>query len=602
MSHRIPSPRAAAAITLFALALANPVAAQEPHTLDRGAKAPDFVSIDTKGKEVHLADFANKVVVLDFWATWCAPCVASMPHVQEIAKAHKADGVVVLAVCTSDSRKKFDAWVAEHAADYPDIVFTCDPKETGSDDFENRASRKLYGISGLPTKFVIGRDGNVALTMVGNENDDLRLEAGLARAGIAIDAAIASKGEAQSAAEMREAKARAAEAAAHPVPSFFPVFGSIKAGDAMPDFTLVDADGKEVSTASLRGKPTVIVMAWADVMPRPSLQEMQERFGKYGVQTLGMFVFTSSDEYHAWVAENRDRVGFRTAMDPAGKFAGDAKDFQARIKFNEGTVVHRFFTGNMLPGMPACVVADAKGVFAGYFGLGARWHDGLANLLLHCGVKLQPDDMPKEVAKPEDFQPPAPREAEAPVKPIELGVAAPDFVAQDIDGKDVRLSDFRGKVVVLDFWATWCGPCKASLPHTQAVADRYQDAGVVVIASCTSDERANFVSWVKAHQLDYPRILFTHDPNERKAQRASRALYGVSGIPHQFIIDRDGKLVAQVSGYRPGEVLLEGALHEAGIAIAPELLEKAKADLKARDEGNKKQTPSVPMQPMQPKR
>ena len=160
---------------------------------------------------------------------------------------------------------------------------------------------------------------------------------------------------------------------------------------------------------------------------------------------------------------------------------------------------------------------------------------------------------------------------------------APDFEGQDLDGKYVKLSDYRGKVIVLDFWATWCGPCKASLPHTQKVALHYQDQDVVVLANCTSDTRKAFEAWVEHNQANYPNIVFNHDAAEKGPERASRKLYGVGGIPQQFVIGKDGKVAAVVEGYMAGEVLLEGALAKAGVQVDAATLEKAAADQQKRD-------------------
>ncbi|HLP25936.1 MAG TPA: redoxin domain-containing protein [Acidobacteriota bacterium] len=165
---------------------------------------------------------------------------------------------------------------------------------------------------------------------------------------------------------------------------------------------------------------------------------------------------------------------------------------------------------------------------------------------------------------------------------LKIGAQAPDFVSQTVDGKAVKLSDFRGKVVVLDFWATWCGPCMASMPHTQEVAAHYKDQGVVVLANCTSDTRAKFEQWVKTNQSKYPDMIWTHDAAERAPERVSRALYGVGGIPCQFIIDREGKIVDIVVGYLPGEAILEAALSKAGVKVDPALVAKGAADLKRR--------------------
>lgn len=172
----------------------------------------------------------------------------------------------------------------------------------------------------------------------------------------------------------------------------------------------------------------------------------------------------------------------------------------------------------------------------------------------------------------------------APAAPLGAGVIAPDFVTQDPAGKTVRLSDYRGKVVVLDFWAPWCGPCIAAMPHTQEVAAQYRDQGVVVLGSCTSDTRASFERWVKANAAKYPDIKWSHDAAERAPNRASLALYGVRGIPTQYIIDREGRIVDSVLGYMPGEKILDGALAKAGIKVDPAVIAKAEADLKKREE------------------
>ena len=88
---------------------------------------------------------------------------------------------------------------------------------------------------------------------------------------------------------------------------------------------------------------------------------------------------------------------------------------------------------------------------------------------------------------------------------------------------------------------------------------------------------------MKANQALYPDINFSHDPQERGPDRASRKLYGVGGIPQQFIIDREGKVAALVTGYLKGEALLDAALAKAGIKVDPALIEKAALDLKKRE-------------------
>ncbi|MEQ1632479.1 MAG: redoxin family protein [Planctomycetota bacterium] len=605
-----PSLRMAARFVAAAvLASVVPLLAQsEPALLQAGTKAPEFTSVTLDGKEVRLADYAGKVVVLDFWATWCGPCIASFPHVESVAKAHQNDGVVVLAVCTSDTRAKFEEWVKAKGKDYPNLVFTCDPKDRGSEQFEQRASQALYHVKGIPTKFVIGKDGVITMAMVGHTDDDARLEAGLARAGVKVDAAVAEAGEKQATLAAAREAAEAKRLADNPPPPFYPTFGSIKHGEPMPDITLLGTDGKEFTLSSLRGKHVVIGWGWEEGLPRQVLNEIQTTYAAYGVQCVGAMVMTDKSFFDEW-SKKHATDGFRLGFDPAGKYtdaSGNATD-ESRAAWDKVAVIRKFFKGNMLPAMPTFVACDQDGELLGSFPA-RNWQEAMGNLLLRSGVPLEAAHRPKVVVKPEAFVVPAPRAPEAKVERIQVGAMAPDFAMVTTEGKPMKLSDYRGKIVVLDFWATWCGPCVAAMPHVQELADHYADQGVVVLASCTSDERKKFDDWVAQRTQEFPNVMFAFDPQEKSPERASRKLYGVGGIPQQFVIGKDGTIVAEVSGYMKGEVLLDAALAKAGVKVDEAVLEQAKKDQAARDARKSDSKPavplkapgSVPMKPMTP--
>jgi len=551
--------------------------------------APDFVSKDAAGREVKLSDFKDKIVVLDFWATWCGPCMQSMPHTTELAAKYRDAGVVVLAVCTSDTRDKFDEWVKKNQTKYPGIVFTCELNDRGSDKFDERASSKLYKVPGLPTQFVIGRDEKIAARLVGyDDKGDARAEATLARLGVKVDAALVLQGDAQIKKDADEAAAEAAEEAANPPPAFSPQLGELKSGDALPDVSLTGPDGGEFALSSLRGKTLVLGIGFEDVVPGDLLRAIGAKHGANGVVPLAVMIYSKRDVYDAWLAKQAGKPALASGWDSAANYEGDREkpDMKALAAWESKTFLRRVQGGDPLggtPGFPFFVVVDPAGKFVGMFWGGKTHAEGLANLLLQAGVKLAPADMPKKVAAAEDFVVKPPPPPEAPVAQLAIGAVAPDFAMTDAGGRKVKLSDYKGKVIVLDFWATWCGPCVASMPHTQEVAAHYKDQGVVVIGSCTSDKRSAFETWVRKNQSKYSDFVFAHDAAEKGPERASHRLYGVSGIPAQFIIGRDGKIVAFVSGYKHGEVLLEGALAKAGIQVDPAIVAQAAEDQKKRE-------------------
>jgi thiol-disulfide isomerase/thioredoxin len=149
---------------------------------------------------------------------------------------------------------------------------------------------------------------------------------------------------------------------------------------------------------------------------------------------------------------------------------------------------------------------------------------------------------------------------------------APDFTMQSFDGGEMKLSDYRGKVVVLDFWASWCGPCQESMPHNQEIAVRYKDQDVVILAVCVWDKREKADAWLKENRASYADLQWAFEPTGRGEGNPAKALYDVSGIPCQFVIDREGRVVDAVIGFSKDRSRLEGALVKAGVKVDPAVL------------------------------
>ena len=125
----------------------------------------------------------------------------------------------------------------------------------------------------------------------------------------------------------------------------------------------------------------------------------------------------------------------------------------------------------------------------------------------------------------------------ASVKPDKERKAAPEFTLKDAEGKMVHLSDYKGKVVLLDFWATWCGPCKIEIPWFVEMQRRNKDRGFEVIGVAMDDEGWEVVKpFASQVGINYRLIM----GNDQTAQ----AYGGVDALPTTFLIDRTGKIAA----------------------------------------------------------
>lgn len=157
--------------TLFQAAKGGPEATSHETLLSNGTPAPDFVARDKNGKPIHLSDLKGKVVVLDFWASWCMPCVASMPHTQSVVAKLQKEGrpVVVLALDDSEKVEAFTAWVAKNGSKYPSLNFAYSPEGA-------KVSHSLFKVTAIPTQYIIDPSGTIRATLVGFSGESDTLE------------------------------------------------------------------------------------------------------------------------------------------------------------------------------------------------------------------------------------------------------------------------------------------------------------------------------------------------------------------------------------------------------------------------------------------
>jgi len=126
------------------------------------------------------------------------------------------------------------------------------------------------------------------------------------------------------------------------------------------------------------------------------------------------------------------------------------------------------------------------------------------------------------------------------LKPVSIGQFAPDFQLPDQTGKEFKLSDFKGKYILLDFWASWCAPCREENPNIVKQYEKFKSKNFVVLGVSLDDDRAAWLKAIKDDQLNWPHL------SELKRWDGKVTLqYKVEGIPASFILDPKGKIIAK---------------------------------------------------------
>jgi len=138
---------------------------------------------------------------------------------------------------------------------------------------------------------------------------------------------------------------------------------------------------------------------------------------------------------------------------------------------------------------------------------------------------------------------------------IAKSTVAPDFSLESLDGKSVRLSDLRGKAVLLNFWATWCGPCKIEMPWFVELQNQYGAQGLQIVGVAMDDaSKEDIAKFAKSMGVNYPILIGKESIGDQYG--------GIPALPESFFIGRDGKMVDKIIGLK-GKGEIEDAIKKA---------------------------------------
>jgi len=155
----------------------------------------------------------------------------------------------------------------------------------------------------------------------------------------------------------------------------------------------------------------------------------------------------------------------------------------------------------------------------------------LIAIFLSCTAKAQSAAPPGTTAKAFN---------EAGLRLLSSKVSPRDFTLSVLEGETKSLGSYKGKVVFLNFWATWCGPCRLEMPSMEAVYKKFNDKGLEILAVNCAEDKTTVSSYMKSEGYTFPALL---DLDGRVSSN-----YGVQSIPTTFLIDRDGMIILRLVG------------------------------------------------------
>lgn len=518
-------------------------------TILKGMPAPAFTAVDVNGKEYKLADFAGKVVVLDFWFTGCVPCKAEMPYMEKIAESMKNEPIQFISMSLDTGDQLLTAW-KEMVKDQHGPVLNLNVPNGFKSELANK-----FGIRSVPRIVIVDQQGNIYDSNALRPSDPklkqtIEVVLGKSNPKQEIQKEMMALMQAATAVQ-KEAIMKNAMAKFKDVPEVLPMLN-------MMGFQLIQSFAKEkkyeqmesymsrIAPSAFRRDVLFIVgssMAedgaadkaapyikeaaeWTVNNPKTEAEDIEEYkklaiiSGAYGNMLASQGKLAEAEK---WVVQGYGN-GEGANLDLRKSYATVQlykKEYAKALP-----VLENIFKNGM--GTEAMKV-QLKDAYTGSNGSDKGFDKYLNGLLKESADKQKKEIQSRMISEP-----------------------APLFTLKNMKGEEVSLAALKGKVVILDFWATWCGPCKSSFPAMQKAINKYKNNKNVAFLFIdtwenSKDPLPEVKKYIEEHNYNFNVLFDLKDPVSKKNEVVES--FGAKGIPAKYIVDKEGNIRFKLVGF-----------------------------------------------------
>ncbi len=511
------------------------------------------------GEPFDWSAYAGKVVLIDFWATWCVPCLEELPNIEENYATYHEQGFDVVGINLDKDAAARDEWLKTQPLPWTTVI-SANESEVG---FKNPLAVKC-GVEAIPFVVLVGKDGNVDSIHVRGAMLGERLAALLgppkdAPAAIpdnpgptdlppspadpaakpetptALEAPVNALRSNSACAGEEEEEAPAAEAAP---PADAPPANPYSAKPELSNELLVEYLQKMEDKAKSIRRREGFADAIIEACDRVLAKEPTAAHAQYVTETKGLTLHQRAAEGNAdaqkqlekfaaeWSNDTRPRIArlvelFRREEQSLAALEKTPEEIQQALKS-----LQEYFATEKLDVQHLRLASNTVALINKlednavrekyYQDFGGLYANSRDRAMARYGKKLA--------------------KSSAGGGESDLVGKTFEFVGTKVGGEAFEIQSLRGKVVVVDFWATWCGPCIREIPNVIAVFEKHQAAGLEIVGLSLDEDAEALAAFLEQHALPW-------DTMSGEANQATADKYGVRGIPTMMLLDREGKIV-----------------------------------------------------------
>lgn len=516
----------------------------------KGMPAPDFTAVDVNGKEYKMSDFAGKVVVLDFWFTGCIPCKAEMPFMEGIAESMEGDPIQFISMSLDTGDQLVEAWKAMVKDQKGPVLNLNVPL-----GFKSELAQK-YGIRSVPRIVIVDKDGKIYSSNALRPSDPKLKQ---------VLYTILGKGNPKEEIQ-KEMMALMQAPTAEEKDTILK--GSIARFKKVP----------EVSPM-LNMMLSQVILGYAKEKKHEQVDAYLAYINK-GTSFRRDVAFLAGNRYIEEGVPDRAEPLIKEAAESTMEFQKTSTGDEDEIK--KVSMISEVY-GNLLVSLGRTQEAEQWIELA--YGNGAKasfelmksyatvqlskkeytkaspaleriFRKGMGSDALKAQLKeaytgVNGSDKGFEKYVSELQKESADNQKEKILNQM-ISEKAPLFTLKNLRGEEVSLAALKGKVVILDFWATWCGPCKSSFPAMQKAANKYKSNKNVAFLFIDTWENAKdpqpaVKKFIDERGYDFNVLFDLKDPVSKKCEVIES--YGAKGIPAKYIVDKEGNIRFKLVGF-----------------------------------------------------